>query len=737
MKQILLSTLMLFVVLFNVATANANSGNIYQFANQCYAIYLPESGNYLSKQNEHYAFSQVSKSDASKFTFRPAALGVYLFYDENKNYLAAKITTLFSVKALESEMKLNIPEKDYLLTPAEWQMYTTEHPEHFKLFNLKTKAWLTNDGLDVDEAQAAKLAFHASTRCSNFPESETGASGTISKTQHDDGSLWGFADPHEHMGGNHGFGGKVFHGAAFHKLGIEHALSDCEKHHGKDGSRDFFSITYKSGSGNISTGKMLRNLYQHFVHDEPDHATDGYPALSNWNVHQTPTHQSLYYKWIERAWLGGMRLMVEYIESAEVVCNIVKKIPTGSPGSDSCNEMDQIDHQLGKIIELQDYIDAQNGGPGKGWFRLVYSPEQAREVVKAGKLAVIIGIEIENPFDCFINEREGFAPCSEEMVRERLNAIYNKGVRAMFPSHKFVNAFSSGDGNPGILELGDYLNTGQWRDYVACEDVPGEFWMHSHAEGDKRSLFSKLADVPGIPMLNRLLSGDAAGTAQQKLPIYPKANAHCQRDGFTPLGLALIDEMMKLGMIIDLGHTPKAALNDLVPVLLANEYPAVHSHGGDQALMNLLGGISTRGLGSACRDENGNSALQQSFNEILNQVDPDSAMPRKGLSYDFNGFAGYNKPRFGKLSNCASEQQDPLPYPFTSFGGDIVFDKLQTGEMIYDFNQYGLANIGLFPDLIEEARRSGADDEAISALFRTVEAYVRIWEKAENKSKKP
>ena len=28
--------------------------------------------------------------------------------------------------------------------------------------------------------------------------------------------------------------------------------------------------------------------------------------------------------------------------------------------------------------ELQDYIDAQNGGPGKGWFRIVTDPFQAR-----------------------------------------------------------------------------------------------------------------------------------------------------------------------------------------------------------------------------------------------------------------------------------------------------------------------------------------------------------------------
>ena len=184
-------------------------------------------------------------------------------------------------------------------------------------------------------------------------------------------------------------------------------------------------------------------------------------------------------------------------------------------------------------------------------------------------------------------------------------------------------------------------------------------------------------------------------------------------------------------MIIDLGHTPKASLNDIIPVLVDNNYPAVHTHGGDQTAVNLINGLASRGLESACRDEEGGSGLLASFNSINEQVDSETGLPRKGLSYDFNGFASYNRPRFGELSRCLQEQEDPLTYPFTSFAGDIVFEKLQTGEQVFDFNQFGLANIGLYPDLIEEARRSGASEESITSLFKTAEAYIRIWERAE------
>ena len=52
------------------------------------------------------------------------------------------------------------------------------------------------------------------------------------------------------------------------------------------------------------------------------------------------------------------------------------------------------------IEALQDYIDAQNGGPGRGWFRIVTNPFQARRVIARGKLAVIKGIEVSEPFGC-------------------------------------------------------------------------------------------------------------------------------------------------------------------------------------------------------------------------------------------------------------------------------------------------------------------------------------------------
>ena len=65
-----------------------------------------------------------------------------------------------------------------------------------------------------------------------------------------------------------------------------------------------------------------------------------------------------------------------------------------------CNDMDAVRLQARDLRALQDYIDAQSGGPGKGFFRIVTNPFQARQVINQGKLAVVEGIEVSHLFNC-------------------------------------------------------------------------------------------------------------------------------------------------------------------------------------------------------------------------------------------------------------------------------------------------------------------------------------------------
>ena len=53
------------------------------------------------------------------------------------------------------------------------------------------------------------------------------ATGSVTRSTFDDGDLYGFVDAHSHLLTNFGFGGGgIFHGAPFHRLGVEAALPE-------------------------------------------------------------------------------------------------------------------------------------------------------------------------------------------------------------------------------------------------------------------------------------------------------------------------------------------------------------------------------------------------------------------------------------------------------------------------------------------------------------------------------
>ena len=124
-----------------------------------------------------------------------------------------------------------------------------------------------------------------------------------------------------------------------------------------------------------------------------NHETAGYPDFTEWpNARKSSTHQTQYYRWLERAWMGGLRLVVQHATTNSIICDMVVGNAVQATRY-SCNDMVAVDRIIDETYAMERYIDAQNGGPGTGFFRVVTTPEQAREVIGAGQMAVILGIE--------------------------------------------------------------------------------------------------------------------------------------------------------------------------------------------------------------------------------------------------------------------------------------------------------------------------------------------------------
>ena len=549
------------------------------------------------------------------------------------------------------------------------------------------------------------------------------------------GDVYGIADTHEHMFANFGFGGGgIFHGAPFHRLGVEQALSSCGRFHGQEGRHDIVGYAF-SGLTSLSTDALLA-VFVTGLTPAFDHHPEGYPDFTDWpNAWKRATHQTQYYLWLERAYRSGLRLFVQHATTNSILCELVVGIGAQQVRY-SCNDMVAVDREIKEAHNLERYIDAQSGGPGKGWFRIVGSPAEARTVINQGKMAVILGIETSNLFDCFLTPRPGMPACDAARVREQLDAYYAKGVRAIFPVHKFDNAFSAGDGDRNVGQLGSFVDSGHFSNFVQdCPAVPSVFDHGAVRFGG----INKPRDDYASPAPNDMshFGDNPIGTLSpyfDQLQQPQLDGEWCQKTGLTPLGETLVHEMMLRGMIIEVDHMPRRSFARAYELLTAADYPPVGSHGNtNNGSIFALGGVADFGLGR-CGDPNRPGAMGDSLRNRVAEITKNGGYPAPGLGFDLNGFAGAPRPRFGKDTTCGDvPQSHPITYPFTSYAGDITFTQPRLGNRTIDFNTDGFIHVGMLPELIEDVRRDGTSDADLEPLFRSAEGYLRMWEKAESR----
>ena len=400
--------------------------------------------------------------------------------------------------------------------------------------------------------------------------------------------------------------------------------------------------------------------------------------------------------------------------------------------------MTAVDRIIDETYQLERYIDALHGGEGQGWFRVVQSPAEAREVIAAGKLAVILGIETSDLFRCHLTPRPGAVACDEAYVDAQLDAYYARGVRALFPVHKYDNQFSPGDGSDGFIELGNFANSGHWTNKSL--DCPEDDTQPTGFDGRGLSFaginfprdeylseppndLSAFPEAPIETMLSfggKLLDGGAEGD-------------WCQNATITPLGEYLIAGMMRRGMILEVDHFPRWSYQRAYELLEASDYPAAGTHGRHwEGRLFALGGIASYGP-PRCQTPGVPGETVRALTERADFIADQGGYPGVTMGFDLNGFAGGARPRFGE-DGCGNDQPNPMSYPFTSYAGDVTFTEPFVGNRAIDFDTEGMVHIGMLPELIQDARADALDDADLEPLFRGAEAYIRMWERAEERA---
>ena len=690
---------------------------------------------WLAAEQEGYAWSASVPEQAARFTLQASDLATYLLYDAEGGYLVSDDGPLLRQTRLDSDVTLL--QDDYV-SGAEWLLEASEHAEGLVVLrNRRNDAWLGRNELTTRPRRAERIELVAAEGCLTHPELSLDATGAVTKTTWEDGDLYGVADAHSHLMSDLSFGGFLFHGGAYHRLGVQHALGDCDRVHGAMGRKDFFGYVYDS-AGNNNDNTDILGLVGDLASgelSEDNHQTEGWPTFTDWpDGPNRATHQVQYYRWLERAWMGGLRLVVQHATSNSVICNLT--VGEGlQPSRYDCDDMTAVDRIIDETWALQDYVDAQSGGLGQGWFRVVESPAEAREVIAEGKLAVVIGIETSDLFRCNLTPRPGGPVCDEDYVLEQLDAYYARGVRALFPVHKYDNALSPGDGSGAFIELGNFFNSGHYTNMTEdCPaDVPsgfdgGAISFGGLLEPREDYLSAAPVDMSGFP-------DDPLETAMEHASVLFGGSVDgdwCQNATMTPAGEALLLGMMERGMIIEVDHLPMWSYVRAYELLEQYDYPAAGTHGRHwNGRLYALGGVSTAGPGRCQNAEDPGSTMRGYLDRVALKEQM-GGYPSLPMGLDLNGFAHAPRPRFGE-NGCSSEQPNPIEYPFASYAGDVTFSEPWVGDRALDFNTEGLVHIGLLPELLQDARADAVSDEDLEPLFRSAEAYVRMWEKAEER----
>src|SRR5512136_114500 len=374
--------------------------------------------------------------------------------------------------------------------------------------------------------------------------------------------LWGFADLHAHLMAHLTFGGNAFWGQIYDPehtgdQAMENALASCEPIHGG-----------------------LINVNPEFGHP----AGGGWPDFIIWPRFTTLVHQQAYVDWLYRAYQGGLRLI-----SCLAVNN--ELLGTRSNPTLPTDDRSAIERQTLAMKEMVAHLDRLAGGPGQGWMQIAYSADDARAIIKANKLAVVLGVEVDS-LGNWRRLEDLQELCGDDLERARqligaeLDWLYGLGVRQITPIHLTDNAFGGTAVYMRLLDLLNVFVTGRhyevengWESGVRYRlDYDGDDVVDS---AERAVVASGESLSPARPTMNRqtLIHQVPAVRDLSEALAHPSVRGgHANVHGLSDYGFIVLQEMMQRGLLIDIDHMSQKSTDAALDLAERHAYPILSSH---------------------------------------------------------------------------------------------------------------------------------------------------------------
>lgn len=601
----------------------------------------------------------------------------------------------------------------------------------------------------------------------------------------------GLADFHSHQFADRGFNGVLFtHGTD--------PASACRAPIGFDGGSFRIVDIVRRGLVEEATKQASGTCY---------------PTATNLAGQQMDTDS------LKRAWQYGLRLLVVHAVNSEFLCDIANL------SSVTCSDRDAIEAQLAAAHELQDKIDSEEGGPGRGWYRIVLSPQEARDAIAAGKLAVVLGVESANAYsNCNLTLGDLVDGVPGAVFPASSEDTFKISCSDDLVTFGFLGASTTlvkgGAAARAIALMEHYRDLGA-RHFYLVHNLEGTAGGNSLSIPLLHAVANPSDRAPGSPSnrvddINRVInSARPPFSSWDCSSTYDFDNGRCNSEGLTDIGYRLARMIASYGMLIDIDHLSLKAKGNLRhgEQGLGEQYPLISGHAGfneinhgaksneDQltaeAVTDLikwggaLGPILLQSTSTTVRapadstvgrtdtypsdatvgryecggtSEGWIQAYRYAVSKLRSTTlyTGEPAFVGVGFGSDFNGLAGWPRPRFGSnhfvvgdegfdgafvgptltpvggrcygTSSGFPETPAHVGYPFKSPLTGVELDKSTLSwsgrSDPYDISFDGVAHVGMIPDFVEELRVIGLTDAELDPLWHGAEAYIRTWEAA-------
>ncbi len=484
-----------------------------------------------------------------------------------------------------------------------------------------------------------------------------------------------------------------------------------------------------------------------------------------------------------------MRIMVAFAVDNEPMCETLyyENLGGGGPGGNgyACTPGDSIRSLERQIQATKDWAAANSD-----WMQIAYSAAQARRIANMNKLVIILGVESDYTFGA---ENKTFDPVN------RLNRLYNKGVRTFYLAHK-VNSRLSGadiyapkgtsagkairatqaisgcfyyDDNVGtfplnrVLSGAERLTTSSYRHYYCDnDDRCGE--NNIRGFGVTNSCNAKMSEISEINMMNYVVTKGA--DEFNGFAIYPSPpgfsdpggtsggdkddhyNIERNNLGLSTDGERVVRAAMRKGMIMNIDHVSSEARIDMRAISAEFKgYPLNAFHNRPNAML-----VGRSSMTQASKDT-----------PYPNEYDFDDSELRfiKNTGGFFGAILGPINAKegvvdSGVLSDCprtSTENAKMLAYLLDkglSVGYSLDFATITKGfnsrsfegcglsagpDIMEKFGSHetnGLQHIGMMKKFHKELETVGMKQEYLDKLRNDgAEQFLQMWERSETKAK--